>query len=169
MQSQVTAGQSIPFFKPTGDWGRTTQLGPLQLGIPPGERFAITSEASCSLKVSTLRCSRTCVPQEASVRGQTGRSPGSNACQVVSAFPLHKFRVFVLMQLIISPFPLLPDVSCLARSLSPTLPFVSGLSPGSGQRQTSASPLPTVVATRSPEHRALCPFTGLQHSAPGDT
>lgn len=82
--------------------------------------------------------------------GQMGRSPCSNACQAVSAFPLLKFRVFVLMQLIISPFPLLPDVSCLASSRWPALPFVSGLSPGSGQPQTSASSLPAVVATRSP-------------------
>lgn len=67
----------------------------------------------------TLRCSRAHVLQEASVKGQMGRSPCSNACQVVSAFPLHKFRVFVLMELIISPFPLLPDVSCLP----PSLPF----------------------------------------------
>lgn len=98
-----------------------------------------------------------------------GRSPCSNACQLVSAFPLHTFRVFVLMQLITSPFPLLPDVSCLAYSLLLALPFVLGLSLGSGQRQTSASPLPTAMAMRSPEHHALCPFTGLQHSAPGDT
>lgn len=57
VESQVAAGQSIPFFEPTGDWGSTTQLGPLQLGITLGECFAITSEASCSpgAHPSTLR------------------------------------------------------------------------------------------------------------------
>lgn len=53
-----------------------------------------------------------------------GRSPCSSACQAVSSFPLHKFPVFVLMQLIISLFPFLPDVSCLAYSLLPALHFV---------------------------------------------
>lgn len=84
-----------------------------------------------------------------------GRSPCSNACQVVLAFPLHKFRVFVLMELIISLFPLLPDVSCLPASLLLVLPFVSSLFPGSGKYQTSVSPCPLGW-----EHIALCPFTG---------
>lgn len=87
----------------------------------------------------------------------------SSACQVVSAFPLHKFPVFVLMQLIISLFPLLPDVSCLAYSLLLVLPFVSGLSSGSGQCQISAAPLPTMMAMHRPAHPALGPFLGLQH------
>lgn len=79
-----------------------------------------------------------------SSRSHSERADGqvslSSACQVVSAFPLHKFPVFVLTQLIISLFPLLPDVSCLAYSLLLVLPFVSGLSSGSGQCQISASP-----------------------------
>lgn len=106
------------------------------------------------LKVLQGRCSSRSLSE-----GPDCRSLRPNACQVVSAFPLHVFRVFVLLQLIISPFPLLPDVSCLAYSLLLALPFVSGLSPGSGQCQTSASALPTTMATRSPEHHALCPFT----------
>lgn len=98
------------------------------------------------------------------MRGQMGRSPCSNACQVVSAFPLHKFRVFVFMELIISPLPLLPDVSCLPPSLLLALPFVSGLFPGSEKCQTSASPLPTGMAAHSPVS-----FHWVQYSAPGDT
>lgn len=50
-------------------------------------------------------------------KGHTGSSPCSRAYQVVSAFPLHKFLVFVLTQLIIAPFPPLPDVSGLTPSL----------------------------------------------------
>lgn len=78
-------------------------------------------------------------------RGPVGRSLCSSTCQAVSAFPLLKFRVFVLMQLIISTLPLQPDVSCFAHSLLLALPFVSGLSPGSGQRQTSVLPLLAVT------------------------
>lgn len=74
-----------------------------------------------------------------------GRSLCSDTCQAVSAFPLLKFRVFVLLRLIISTLPLQPDVSCPAHSLSLALPFVSGLSPGAGQRQASALPLLTVT------------------------
>lgn len=92
-----------------------------------------------------------------------GRSPCSNACQVVSAFPLHKFRVFVLMELIISLFPLLPDVSCLPPSLLLLLPFVSGLFPGSGKCQTSVSPLLTGMAAHNPVS-----FHWVHNSAPGD-
>lgn len=62
-------------------------------------------------------------------------------------FSFAKFRVFVLMELIISLFPLLPDVSCLPPSLLLALPFVSGLFPGSGKCQTSVSPLPTGCTT----------------------
>lgn len=82
----------------------------------------------------------------------------------LSAFPLHKFRVFVLMELIISQFPLLPDVSCLPPSLLLILPFVSGLFPGSGKCQTSVSPLPAGMAAHSPVS-----FHWVHYSAPGDT
>lgn len=68
-------------------------------------------------------------------------SPLQCFCQAVLALPLHKFRVFVLMQLIISTLPLQPDVSCLAHSLSLALPFVSALSPSSGLCQSPALPL----------------------------